>query len=129
MTYWAQMLWVAIGGAAGAMMRFTVVRTVAGQWGDKPLPWGTLSVNFLGSFAFGLCFILFSQKFNMNEVFRLTVLVGFLGSFTTFSAFSFEVMRLLQSNQIGWALTYILSSVTLCVLGLWLAGIVTERLV
>lgn len=122
------MLWVAVGGAAGAMMRFTVVRVVVGHWGDKPLPWGTLAVNFLGSFAFGLCFILLAEKFNMNEIFRLTVLVGFLGSFTTFSTFSFEIMRLLHSHQIAWALTYILASVTLCVLGLWLATSITEKL-
>jgi len=129
MTYWTQLLWVAIGGAAGAMMRFTVIKAVVGHWGDKPLPWGTLAVNFLGSFAFGLCFILLSQKFNMNEVFRLTVLVGFLGSFTTFSTFSFEVLRLIESHQLLWALSYILSSVTLCVMGLWVASMLTEKLV
>ena len=123
------MLWIAVGGAAGAIMRFTVVKAVVEQWGDKPLPWGTLAVNFFGSFAFGICFILLSQKFNMNEAFRLTVLVGFLGSFTTFSTFSFEVLRLIQSQQLFWALTYILGSVTLCVLGLWLASLMTEKLV
>ena len=128
MTYWTQMLWVAVGGAAGAIMRFTVVMTVVEKWGDKPLPWGTLTVNFLGSFAFGICFILLSQKFNMSEVFRLTVMVGFLGSFTTFSTFSFEVLRLIQSQQVLWALSYILSSVTLCVVGLWFASLMAEKL-
>lgn len=122
------MLWVALGGAAGAIMRFTVVMAVVEKWGDKPLPWGTLTVNFLGSFAFGICFILLSQKFNMSEVFRLTVMVGFLGSFTTFSTFSFEVLRLIQSQQVLWALSYILSSVTLCVVGLWFASLMAEKL-
>ena len=60
-------------------------------------PWGTLTVNILGSFMVGICMVLFAGKASGAEIWRLGLVVGILGGFTTFSAFSSDVLNLLQA--------------------------------
>lgn len=95
---------VALGGALGALARYQV-----GLWGyayfQSSFPFVTLIVNVLGSFLFGLAFYLIVEKSMLNDSARLLILVGFLGAFTTFSTFSFELLVLLQKGQ--WFFAFI----------------------
>lgn len=113
------LIMVGIGGAAGAMSRYLLVRAITPVLADGQYPFGTWLANISGSFLFGLLFVIISERFNMSDPLRFSMLVGFLGAFTTFSSFSFETVRLLETGHIITALIYILSSVTLCLLATW----------
>ncbi len=111
-------LWVALGGALGAMSRFAISSWV-NERAISSFPWGTLTVNCVGSVAFGILFVLVFSG-NHREAMRLLVLVGFLGAFTTFSTFSFETVRLLESGLHLQALGNVLANLLSCVVGLWM---------
>lgn len=107
-------LWVALGGAIGASLRYGL-----SLWLFKPavlFPWPTWSVNLLGCFAAGI-FFAFSQKFPvLQQELRLFLMVGILGGFTTFSSFGLETFQLLKQGHTSVALMYVISSVILGVL-------------
>ena len=109
------MIFVALGGAVGASLRYLVGLAVA-------FPMGTLAANVIGSFAIGLLWAGLAEK----EIPYLMPLLmtGVLGGFTTFSAFSLDTLRLMQDGRIGMAGVYVLASVALsliaCFVGLWL---------
>lgn len=95
----------------------------------RTFPYGTLAVNVLGSFLMGLSIIMIDDHFKIiNQALRLLLLVGFLGGFTTFSAFSIETVNLLESNKIIQAGIYVLSSVILCLLAAWLGSLLAKQL-
>ena len=106
---------VAIGGALGAVARYLVGLAVA-------FPLGTLAVNVLGSFAIGLVWALFAAR--GLQAWLPLVMTGFLGGFTTFSAFSLDTLRLVEGGRVAAAGGYVLASVMLsllaCAFGLWL---------
>jgi len=114
-----QMLAVAIGGACGAMMRFWLAAAVQRAAGGA-FPWGTLTVNVLGSFLLGFLFVWLIERSTVGELVRLAITVGFLGAFTTFSTFSVETVRLMQEGALVWALGNIALQVLLCVGVAWL---------
>ncbi|MEY4984296.1 MAG: putative fluoride ion transporter CrcB [Pseudomonadota bacterium] len=98
---------VALGGAAGSVARFltvTAAARVAGGW-----PWGTLAVNVAGSFAIGIASILLAQRTHLPPL----LIAGFLGGFTTFSAFSLDALRLWEAGQVAQAAAYVAASVLL----------------
>ncbi len=109
------MIFVALGGAVGASLRYLVGLAVA-------FPMGTLAVNVIGSFVIGL---LWATLVNKTPGLMPFVMTGVLGGFTTFSTFSLDTMRLVQDGRMGAAGTYVLASVILsllaCFAGLWLA--------
>ncbi|MCG8537184.1 MAG: fluoride efflux transporter CrcB [Pseudomonadales bacterium] len=124
---WAQLLWVALGGALGAMSRFAVSGWINAK-STAAYPFGTLAVNVLGSFLFGLLFVAVFSTVPMRESLRLFILVGFLGAFTTFSTFSFETLRLIEEGQLWVAVANVLSSCLLCLLGVWLGTVIARNL-
>lgn len=87
------------------------------------LPWGTLFVNIFGSFVMGLFIELLALRLQGSTELRLFIATGFLGGFTTFSAFSLDFALMWQRGDLWWALGYALLSVTgsVCALffGLW----------
>jgi len=119
-----QLFAIAIGGAIGALMRFWVSSAVYQVLG-RGFPYGTLSVNLLGSFLMGFLAYFMLERLSINAEWRAAILIGFLGSFTTFSTFSMETLNLLLDEAYVKALANILLSVVLCLfaagLGLWLA--------
>lgn len=125
--HWSQFLWVALGGAMGACSRFWVSSWVY-QHTSSSFPWGTLAVNALGSFLFGILFVVIMSTTVIREPMRLLVLVGFLGAFTTFSTFSFEVMRLMEEGLLRLALLNAVSSLLICFLGVWLGDLLAKSL-
>lgn len=123
--HWSAFLWVALGGALGACSRFWVSSWV-NQHTTSSFPWGTLAVNGLGSFLFGVLFVVIMSSTAVREPMRLLILVGFLGAFTTFSTFSFEVMRLLEEGLMRLALLNVASSLLVCLTGVW-AGLLLAK--
>jgi CrcB protein len=120
-----QMLAIAAGGAVGAVMRWLLAGSVQRLAGGA-FPWGTFAVNALGSFLIGFLFVYLVERSSAGELVRLGVTVGLLGALTTFSTYSLESLRLLQSGAFAMALGNILGQVVLC-LGLTWLGIQLAR--
>lgn len=107
-------LGVALGGAGGAVLRYQLGRAVTSLAGpENSFPWGTLSVNLIGSLAMG-ALVGWLARGTLPEAtaesLRLAVGVGLLGGFTTFSAFSAELVTMLHRGQAGLALGYAAAS-------------------
>lgn len=114
-------LYVAIGGAFGAMGRYGLMSLIGRRMGDV-FPYGTLAANVLGSFLMGVLVAMLARYLPpMQQELRALVAVGFLGAFTTFSAFSLDVVVLYERGQWAAAAAYIAVSVVLCVAALALA--------
>jgi len=115
---WTTLLWVAAGGALGAMAR-SIVTGLLFTWAPGSFPWGTLLVNVLGSFLIGVMFASLSGALWLHTIARPFLVVGFLGAFTTFSAFSIETLTLIEDGRVGVAFLYALASLCLCVGAAW----------
>lgn len=100
---------IGLGGAAGSMLRFFVSKWMHAFF-ETQLPVGTLAVNVVGSLAIGLLAGYFHQK-HLPAAYGLLLVTGFLGGFTTFSAFSLENMMLVQTKGWLYALVYVSISV------------------
>ncbi|WP_199798687.1 fluoride efflux transporter CrcB [Erythrobacter sp. HKB08] len=101
--------YVALGGAIGAVGRYQLGRLMTHMLGVKTVttfPWATLTANVVGSLAMGLLAGWMARAGQGGEPMRLLLGVGLLGGFTTFSAFSLEMMLLIERGQISLALTY-----------------------
>jgi len=121
------LLFIALGGATGAVSRYLLANWVHSLWEGK-LPMGTLLVNMLGSFAIGVVYVLLVERQLIHPDWRGVLMVGFLGAFTTFSTFSLETISLLEAGHVVHALTYMLGSAVLCVVMAGLAIQLTRLL-
>lgn len=104
------LLLVMLGGAIGAGCRYGLGQVASAQFGTD-FPWGTLIINLLGGFLAGALLGALLDSGERGETLRLFLGVGFLGGFTTFSAFSAETTDMLQRGQLGMAAAYSLLSV------------------
>ena len=121
-----QLLAVAAGGAAGAVLRWLMAAGIQRLAGGA-FPWGTFAVNALGSFLLGFLFVWLIERSTASELVRLALTVGFLGAFTTFSTYSLESLRLLQEGAIALAFGNIIGQVVVCLFLTWL-GVQLARL-
>ena len=114
-------LWVAIGGALGSVSRFWLSGLIAGRFGET-FPWGTLVINVTGSFVIGLlaAFTEPESRALMSPAFRQFFMIGICGGYTTFSAFSLQTLNLVRDREWLYAGGYILLSVVLCLMAVWL---------
>lgn len=122
-----QLIMIAAGGATGSLMRFmlsTGVHRVAG----RDFPYGTLSVNVLGSLLMGLLYILLIERASVGVEWRALLLIGFLGAFTTFSTFSIETLNLLENGELIKAGANVILSVLLCIFAAWVGVILGRHL-
>ena len=111
---------VALGGGAGALLRFHLGRLVMTLAGPAAVfPWGTFLINVTGSLAMGLLAGWLART-NGGEATRLLLAVGVLGGFTTFSSFSLETALLIERGSVGLAATYAVGSVVAGLAGLFL---------
>ncbi len=120
-----RLLWLAAAGAAGTLARYGLqgaVQRVAGAG----FPWGTLAVNVVGCFLFGLVWTAASERHLLGGEPRIILLVGFMGAFTTFSSYVFETGELVRSAQWMMAAGNLALENALGFLGL-AAGIVAGR--
>ena len=116
---------VAIGGALGAMIRYVLMSGI-GHFIHAGFPYSTLVVNVVGSFALGLLTEVIAHNWTLGQEFKSFLLVGMLGSFTTFSAFSQDVVFLIESGELSSAALYITLSVVLSIAGVF-AGMILFR--
>ncbi len=109
---------MALGGAAGSAARHLLNGMVTRQL-DSAFPWGIFIVNVTGCFVMGLVAALLLKVGYLAETGRLLLAVGFLGGFTTFSAFALDALRLVQSGHVGLAGVYVVGSVALSLLAVF----------
>lgn len=110
------MLAVGAGGAIGSMLRFGLT-PLAQRLTASTFPLGTMVVNVLGSFAAGLLFVWLIERGAARMELRPFLMIGLLGGFTTFSAFSLDTVRLMMQQHYGQAVLNVVASVGLCLLG------------
>lgn len=112
--------WIAVGSAIGGASRYWVTILVE-QLNNSAFPWGTLIVNVSGSFLIGIFVSLAGplEESTLPLLTRQIVMVGILGGFTTFSAFSLQTLELLQSGNWVAAGANIVAAIGLCMLGVW----------
>ncbi len=120
-----RLLYIAFGGAIGAVSRYLVSGWAQGL-SSGVFPWGTLAVNAIGSFLIGALSALFERQM-VSQNLRLFLMIGTLGGFTTFSSFSQETINLFRDNQAPLALFNILLN-NVVGIGLALAGFMLVRM-
>ncbi len=122
----APLFLVALGGALGSAARYLLSRQVA-AWLGSGFPWGTLAVNVLGGLSMGLLVGALAARPVAGPELRTFLGAGILGGFTTFSAFSLEVVELVGQGAVGAASVYVAASV-LASVGALGVGLVCARL-
>jgi CrcB protein len=116
---------VFIGGGCGASLRHAV-NMLSGRWLGLNFPYGTLIINVTGSIVMGLIAGYLAFKGEASQPWRLFIMTGILGGYTTFSAFSLDSALLYERGELGLALIYVLGSVVLAIAGLF-AGLALVR--
>jgi CrcB protein len=121
-------LFVIIGGGIGALLRYLSSNLINSSFNVK-YPLGTLFVNCLGALIIGF-FINIFDRYNINLKFKLLLITGFLGSYTTFSAYSLETVQYFINGNIKLALLNIFLNNVLCILfvsiGIWIYKIIVK---
>jgi len=120
-------LWVALGGAIGASGRFFTT-SMTGRLIGHGFPWGTMTVNVVGSFIMGALISFMAIKWSTSTEMRAFLTTGILGGFTTFSAFSLDFATLIERKEHMAAFAYAAGSVGLSLLAVF-AGLVVMRTV
>jgi fluoride exporter len=121
-------LLIAIGSALGGIARHATGLLFIQRAGSS-FPWGTFTVNVIGSLAIGVCGALVeqAQRGSNSQLMREFVMIGFLGGFTTFSAFSLQTLQLLRDGKSGLALANVAFSVLVCLAAVWLGYTIAAR--
>jgi len=124
------MEWLAIslGGALGAVLRHALATLVTEQ-AETEFPLGIFTVNVVGCFIMSVCYVLLVQRQLLGDPWRDFALVGLLGAFTTFSTFSLQAYDLLISGRWALALGYVLGSVLVCLLAVFVGVFLTRMLI
>lgn len=112
-------LFVATGGALGALIRFWI-NVNLDKLHPSNFPWGTVLVNVLGSFLIGVLFILFAEKISVSDQTKSLLTVGFLGAMTTFSTFSLDAILLLDQGEYNAAFFYVMGTTITCLIATFL---------
>lgn len=110
---------IGMGGFVGAVLRYEISGLAHRIWGAQ-FPWGTLTVNVLGSLVLGFFLTLAEGRFLITPQWRTFIAIGLLGAFTTFSTFSFETMALVQNKLYIKALFNSAGSLLAGLIAVWL---------
>lgn len=120
-----------VGGGLGALTRFTLTNAMGLIFSRLSLPLATIIVNLTGSLAIGIAYVLIEHyaKLSLRTLLNNLLIVGFLGGYTTFSAFSLDSLKLIQQQRITYALGNIFISVTLGLICVWVGVIITKKFI
>ncbi len=110
-----QLIYVASGGAVGAVLRYLTSNFYKFYFPNFPI--GTLFINFIGSFIIGILASNLESRGTSYILIKYFLIIGILGSFTTFSTFSLETIQLVNDKKLFLSLVYIFLSISLCILG------------
>lgn len=113
------MLIAGAGGFIGTCLRFLAGK-LAHHLSASPFPWGTFAVNVIGSFIIGLLFGMAEKAHLISTQMNVFLITGFCGGFTTFSSFADDLFLLLQNKHWGYLSAYLLLSIALGILFVWL---------
>ena len=116
---------IGFAGLVGTLARYSLSGVVARRFGET-FPTGTLVVNVIGCFLAGFLFYLLQERFLVNEVVRTSIMIGFLGGFTTFSSFGLQTFTLLREGEVGLATVNVVVSNVAGLLTCW-AGYALAR--
>ena len=119
-------LLVAVGGGAGALARFVAASAIMNRFGGK-FPLGTLVINVTGSFLIGYLMTLMTERYQLDPAWRLLLVVGFLGGYTTFSSFEWETFNTAREGALWPAALNVVSSVMLGYVAVWLGVVLARR--
>lgn len=117
---------VMLGGATGSLARYVAGGAIMNRFGGR-FPLGTLVINVTGSFLIGLLMALFTERFQPHPHWRLLLVVGFLGGYTTFSAFEYETYSAVRDGGPWIGLINIVASVALGYLAVWFGVLLATR--
>lgn len=118
---------VLTGGAVGALMRYIVSVAILERLGGR-FPFGTLVINVTGSYLIGLLMPLLTGRLQVSPLWRLLLVTGFLGGYTTFSSFEWETIQAVRSSERWFAFLNVTGSIVLGYLAVWL-GVLSADLV
>jgi CrcB protein len=117
---------VLVGGGAGALARYVAASAIMTRFGGK-FPLGTLVINVTGSFLIGFLMTLLTERFHMDPNWRLLLVVGFLGGYTTFSSFEWETFTAVRDGARWAGALNVASSVMLGYAAVWLGVLLARR--
>jgi CrcB protein len=117
---------ILVAGGIGSLARYLTASVVTARWGAK-FPWGTLVVNVTGCFLIGLIVTLLTERFQPHPNWRLTLVVGFLGGYTTFSSFEWETFAVVREGGYWIGLANVVGSVVLGYLAVWTGVLLGRR--
>jgi CrcB protein len=121
----ASLLAIALGGSLGALSRYGIAQWIMLTW-PKAFPLAPFAVHLIGCLIIGILYGLWTSRPEFSPLLRQGLFIGFLGAFTTFSTFSLDALRLMESGESLMALGYILLSVCVCLIATW-AGLSLVR--
>lgn len=117
---------VLAGAGIGGLTRYVAGTWIMAKYGGR-FPLGTLIVNVSGSFLIGVLMTLLTERFQPHPNWRLFLVVGILGGYTTFSSFEYETLQAFRDGSRLMGILYVAGSVLLGYLGVWLGAMLTAR--
>ena len=119
-------LLVAIGGGTGALVRYVAASAIMTRFGGK-FPLGTLVINVTGSFLIGFLMTMLTERLQLDPRWRLLLVVGFLGGYTTFSSFEWETYTAVRGGELWTGMLNVVSSVMLGYVAVSLGSMLARR--
>ena len=119
-------LLVLFGGGVGALARYVAASAIMARFGGK-FPLGTLVINVTGSFLIGFLMTMLTERFQLDPRWRLLLVVGFLGGYTTFSSFEWEPHTSVREGALWAGMLNVVSSVMLGYVAVWLGVMLAKR--
>ena len=119
-------LLVLVGGGTGALVRYAAGSAIMARFGGR-FPLGTLMINVSGSFSIGFLMTLLTERFQLDPAWRLLLVIGFLGGYTTFSSFEWETFTAMRDGQFFSGMLNVVSSVILGYAAVWLGSLLGRR--
>jgi CrcB protein len=117
---------VLAGAGLGGLARYVAGTSIMSKYGGR-FPLGTFVINVTGSFLIGVLMTLLTERLHPHPNWRLFLVVGVLGGYTTFSSFEYETYQAVRNGERWMGLIYVMGSVFLGYLGVWLGALLTAR--